>query len=200
MNCDAFKREIYHFQAGELTAEQWSACRDHADRCPPCAELLEVEEALLRGLKRRLRPASPPPGLETRVRVELRRAASSRRPGIGWLRQPWFAALAASLLLALLVIPANDFGTPVSTRVSRVVTVVDFDCDSAGLPVDRQRLCTHPRHLNALKLDGGGHWHVSLDDAAGRNLSTDRSLRGSRLRVEGLLYERIRTLHVERAD
>jgi len=200
MNCTAFKRDLYHFQADELPADECAAYHEHLNACAPCAALLELESGLLRGLRARLAPAPLPPGLETRVREQLRQAGRSRRPGFDWLRRPWFAALTASVLLALLVIPSFSLEAPSPTRVNRVVTVVDFDCDNAGLAVAQQRLCTHPKHLNALRLDDGGYWQISLDHAAGRELITDRTIRGARMRVEGWFFERIRTLQVERAE
>ena len=72
--------------------------------------------------------------------------------------------------------------------------------DRAGRSLGQQRACTHPRHLNALKLDDGRYWQISLDHEVGRELTTDRAIRGSRMRVEGWFYERIRTLQVDRAD
>ena len=200
MNCNAFKRDLYHFQADELPAAERAACLEHLNACAPCAALLEVEQGLLRGLRSRLVPAMPPPGLETRVREQLRQARQSSRPGLDWVRRPWFAALAASVLLALLLIPTADLGSSSLSRVTRVVTVVDFDCDKAGRSLGQQRVCTHPRHLNALKLDDGRYWQISLDHEVGRELTTDRTIRGSRMRVEGWFYERIRTLQVDRAD
>ena len=93
MNCSAFKRDLYHFQADELPAAERDAYHEHLDACAPCAALLEVEQALLRGLRARLTPAAPPPGLETRVREQLRQAGRSSRPGLDWVRKPWFAAM-----------------------------------------------------------------------------------------------------------
>ncbi|NIM63568.1 MAG: hypothetical protein GTN89_03710 [Acidobacteria bacterium] len=200
MNCSAFKRDLYHFQAEELSPAERAACLDHADLCAPCARLLEVEQGLLRGLKARLTASPHPPGLETRIREQLREAGRARQPGIGWVRRPWFAALAASVLLAVLVLPQFDSGPSPVTRVGpRIVTVVDFDCDKFGADFGQQRLCTHPRHLNALKLEDGGYWQISADGEVGRELITDRDLRGTRMRVEGWLYERIHTLQVDQA-
>ena len=200
MNCSAFKRDLYHFQADELPAAERAAYHEHLNACAPCAALLEVERGLLRGLKARLAPTPPPPGLETRVREQLRQAGRPSRPGLDWIRKPWFAALAASVLLALLVIPSHNLESSSPVRVTRVATVVDFDCDNAGASFEQQRQCTHPKHLNALKLDEGGYWQISLDHAVGRDLITERSNRGTRMRVEGWFYERIRTLQVNRAE
>jgi len=200
MNCSAFKRDLYHYQADELPAVERAVYDEHLNGCAPCAALLEVEQALLRGLRARLSPVAPPPGLETRVRERLRQAGRSSRSGPDWVRKPWFAAAAAAVLLALLVIPTLNLESSPPAYVSRVVTVVDFDCDNAGRPFDQQRLCTHPKHLNALKLDDGGYWQISLDSKVGRELITERAIRGTRMRVEGRFYERIRTLQLDRAD
>ena len=185
---------------GELPAAERAVCDEHLNACAPCAAWLEVEEGLLRGLKTRLTPAPPPPGLETRVREQLRQAGRSSRPRFDWVRKPWFAAMAASVLLAVLVVPTRNIESSSLTRVTRVVTVVDFDCDNAGRSYEQQRQCAQPKHLNALKLDEGGYWHVSLDHEVGRELITERPIRGTRMRVEGLFYERIRTLQVDRAE
>jgi len=200
MNCSAFKRDLYHFQADELSAAERTAYQEHLSACASCAALLEVEQGLLRGLKTRLTPAPAPPGLETRIREQLRQAGRSNRPGLDWIRRPWFAAMAASILLALLVIPTHNLDSSSLVRVTQLVTVVDFACDNAGRSYGQQRQCTHPKHLNALKLDDGGYWRISLDHEVGRELTTDRAIRGTRMRVEGWLYERIRTLQVDQAD
>lgn len=200
MNCNAFKRALYHFQADELSAAERAVFHEHLNVCAPCAALLEVEDGLLRGLKARLTPAPLPPGLETRVREQIRQAGPSSRPRLDWIRRPWFVALAASMLLAVLVIPSRNIEMSSPVRVTRVVTVVDFDCDNAGRSFEQQRQCARPKHLNALKLDEGGYWQVSLDHEIGRKLITGRGLRGTRMRVEGLLYEGIRTLQVDRAE
>jgi hypothetical protein len=206
MNCNVFKRSLYHFQADELPAAERAVCQEHLNACVSCAALLEVEDGLLRGLKTRLTRVPAPPGLETRIRAQLRQAGRWGRPAVGWVRKPWFAALAASLLLAVLLFPSGESleSPPVpsgsSEYVTRVVTVVDFHCDSAGRSYEQQRQCPDPAHLNALKLDDGGYWHVSLDHEVGHELVTDRRLRGTRMRVEGLLYESIRTLQLDRAE
>jgi len=205
MKCNVFKRSLYHLQAGELSAVEHAACQEHLNDCAPCAALLEVEEGLLRGLKARLAPVPAPPGLETRIRAELRRVGRPARPGMAWIRQPWFAAMAASVLLAVLLLPGNSpdprsAPSGSSAYVTRVVTVVDRTCDLAGRSYEQQRQCRDPRHLNVVKLEEGGYWHLSTDRDTGRELTTDRAIRGTRMRVEGRLFERIRTLQLESAQ
>ena len=199
MDCRVFNRSLYHFQADELPRVEREAFEDHLNACPPCARRLEVEEGLLRGLRARLKPTVAPPGLETRIRAQLEQSRATRRRGVPWVRAPWFAAMTASILLAVLLIQ-GPFLTSATERVNRVVTLVDRACDIAGRSFDEQRGCTRPKHLNAFKLDDGTYWDLSLDNATARNLVTDRELRGTRMHVEGTLYERIHTLQLESAQ
>lgn len=201
MNCNVFKKSIYHFQADELNAQEREAMQQHLNACQPCGSRLEFEASMLAGLKGRLQPTPAPPGLETRLRAELAKQAGESSAVLGWLRTPWFAALASSLILAILLIP---FGAApdrsAHERVDELVTVVDRECDRMGAALADQRGCRHPRHLNALKRSDGSYWSVSLDGELGREMITDPEMRGHRLRVEGLLFPRIETLKIDSLD
>jgi anti-sigma factor (TIGR02949 family) len=191
--CRKFGRDLYHFQAGELPQGEQQALARHVDACPGCARLLEVEDSLLGGLKRRLVRTEAPPGLRVRIGEALE-AGAARRGLAAWLRIPWLVPAAAALLLALVIVPAMP--TWGVARVDGEAVVVDLDCELAGYTLKQQRQCTHPRHLNALKLDGGTYWNISIDDDLGRGLVVDREMRGHRLHVVGDLYTGIRTLHL----
>ena len=201
MNCNVFKKSIYHFQADELSAEEREAMQQHLNGCPPCASRLEFEAGMLAGLKGRLQPLPPPPGLETRLRAELAKQAGESSGVLAWLRTPWFAALASSLVLAILLM---SFGaSPTSSaleQVDELVTVVDRECDRMGAALADQRGCRHPRHLNVLKRSDGSYWSVSLDGELGREMITDPEMRGHQLRVEGMLFPSIETLKIDRVD
>lgn len=205
MNCNVFRQSIYHFQADELPDAERRALQDHLDDCPRCARLLEVEESFLRGIKARLVRTPAPPGLETRIRAALEHERAPGRGAAAWFRAPWFAAAAASLLLALLLVPRSDapvdpaHSTPV-LQVEEEVIVVDLDCDRAGLGYAGQRACLNERHLNALKLQDGTYWNISLDKETSRDLLVERSMRGHRMLVRGDLYPAIRTLKLSRAQ
>lgn len=199
MNCNVFRQSIYHFQADELPDSERRALQDHLDACPKCAARLEVEESFLRGIKARLVRTPAPPGLETRIRAALQQQSVSVRGSSAWFRAPWFAAAAASLLLALLLVPWTDspFDAGQSTPVLQVeeeVTVVDQECDRAGLSYPQQRGCRNDRHLNALKLRDGTYWNIGLDKETSRDLLLDAHMRGHRMLVRGDLYPAIRTL------
>jgi hypothetical protein len=81
-------------------------------------------------------------------------------------------------------------------HVEREVLVVDIDCEMAGRTLDQQRNCTHPHHLNALRVSADRYWNLSLVQPLGRRLVADRDMRGHRLQIVGDLYASIQTLDV----
>jgi len=201
ISCGTFCRQLYHFQADELSAAEHRLCQDHLDACEACAGRHELEEGFARGLKRRLKRESAPPELVQRVRGALAREASPIREG-SWVRAPWLAAMAASILLALVLLPAAA-GLPGTiglfsgvVAVEHRAVVVDLICDRAGHTTEQQRRCDHPGHLNALKLDGGVYWNLSLDRDSGRALAVDRDMRGHTLLLKGDFFTEIETLRV----
>jgi len=149
---------------------------------------MEVEDSLLRGLKGRLGRVQAPPELQARVRQALDREPAPGRFS-SWFRAPWLVPAAAALVLAVLLLPTLPQVSG-ALHVERVVTVVDIDCELAGRTLAEQRNCTHPHHLNALRVA------ASLDQGPGSRLVADRDMRGHRLHVVGDLYAGIRTLRV----
>ena len=159
-----------------------------------------MEDLFARALKSRLHRETAPPELVQRVRDALAEEAGPVVPR-SWFRAPWAAALAASVVLGLLLVPGLSGllqSTPISggAHVQRQATLVDLDCDRAGRDGEYQRQCTHPRHVNALRVGPKRYWNLSLADGPGRKLVTDRSLRGHVLRVEGTFHAGIDTLHL----
>ncbi|MDH3626583.1 MAG: zf-HC2 domain-containing protein [Acidobacteriota bacterium] len=203
MNCKNFKEWLYHFQQNELSSEREEALLEHADACPPCGLTLEFEATMLATLKKRLQPTATPVGLESRVRGVIENATPGRLSS-SWFQRPFVAAVAASLLLAVLVIPSLRDGEWLSFRsvraVSGTVTVVDPICEKAGRTYEQQRRCKNHAHLNTLVTDDGTEWNISLDDERFRGLLTDTEMRGRRMRVRGNLFGPIRTLQLVEAE
>ncbi len=204
VNCGTFRESLFHFQADEVSAGERAALQAHLDACADCARRLEIEQVFAGAVRSGLERIATPPGLETKVRAALAEETARTRAPNRWFRAPWLAAAAASLLLALLLVP--DFpGTATGdagavTHVEHDVTVVDYDCDRAGRTLEQQRKCQLRHHLNALKLADGSYLNIDLDREAHRAMLVDPVARGRRLHVVGNYYPRIRTLHVERAD
>jgi len=197
LTCRVFKDRLYDFQADELSEAERGEFSAHLDGCPECAHRLEIEDGLLRSIKVRLVRERAPSALLSRVRAALEREAPEP------MRRSWLKAgaglipLAASIFLAVLLVPLlgqqAGAGSGV-VPVEREVLVVDFDCDRAGRPVEQQIVCADPHHLNALKHGDGGYWNIGLDHRAARRLTVDRAMRGHRVRVQGSLYPHIQTV------
>jgi hypothetical protein len=192
--CHKFGRNLYHFQAGELPADEHRALANHVGGCDRCRQLLELEGGFLRGLKGRLSRAEAPPDLRVRIREALDREAAPRGVS-GWLRVTWLVPATLALLLGFVLIPVVPRGGRVLT-VDREVTVVDIDCERAGHTLQEQRGCRHESHRNALKVGPGRYWAISLDHDLGRRLAADREARGHRLYVVGDLHTSSGTLHL----
>lgn len=201
---------LLDYHRGELPEEERRALEAELAASPQLRERLELERRLDAGLRERLaRQRTPaPPGLETRIRESLRGGAAAgvgRRPALPWWRRPAFAAAAAVALLAAFVWVSRDEwtggrrggGAPaVRAVLEQSVLVVDQVCDEAGLPLEHQRSCPDPRHLNALKLADGRYWQIALHDERARRLVVDREMRGHRLLVAGELHGTIETLEI----
>jgi hypothetical protein len=209
-DCPTFRRWIDAFLADEVAAAPRRKLEAHLERCDECARRLEVERGLVTALRRRLgglAESDAPPGLETRIRAALdAEAGRSARAGgspFAWLRTPWFAAVAASLLLAVLVVP--DLTGPDRSGFARVlgmerdVMVVDLDCDRAGKSIEAQRRCRLRHHLNALKLADGSYVYIALHREDDPYLLTEPDRRGALLHVKGDYYPALQTLRVRSA-
>ena len=134
INCNTFCDWIPHFQADEVSADERAELQAHLDQCPRCERRLGLEDAFLGTLKNGMTRTPAPPGLESRIRAGLDAATPAGAKG-GWYRMPWVAAVAASLLLAVMLVPwGGDLDSPgAAVAISgRQVLVVDRDCDRAG--------------------------------------------------------------------
>jgi hypothetical protein len=200
-DCRTFREFVFHFQADELSQADRSRLQAHVDGCDCCARYLEVEDGFLRGLRARLAAPPPPPGLEARLRGSLSSLAGSRGGGAR-PAGPFWASLAAALLLAALLVvgfspgTGDDLSPAVPVPVIQEAVVVDLVCDEAGASFERQRRCRHPKHVNALKLPDGTYWAVLLEGEVCRKLVLDPQERGRRLVVEGFYYPAIRTVEL----
>lgn len=203
MDCGSFRSSIHDFQADEMPEAERGEAEEHLSACADCARALEIEDGFLRALKARLPRAEPPPGLEQRIRAALREEAPDPAAP-AWYRTPWFAAAAAAVLLALLLVPGLgrplDGGWSPAGGVVQVegmeVMVVDLDCDRAGMSVEYQRRCADRHHVNALKTADGRYWHISPDHKEYGKLIADPEMRGRRLVVDGDYYPGINTLRI----
>jgi mycothiol system anti-sigma-R factor len=198
--CRTFRDSIYHYLDNELHESERSRLQQHLDGCPGCGRYLEFEDRFSGSLRARLPRLGAPEGLLDRVTSALDREGASRRRR-SRVRTYVGAAgfMAAAGVLVALGLPGRWFGSSAGSppvHVVREVTVVDEECDRAGISAERQRGCKKADHLNALKLKDGSYWNLSLDGPEARHIAAEPLDRGRRLVVEGDLYTPIRTLHV----
>jgi len=201
-SCPTVTAALLRLQAGDLSPDEAAALRAHLAGCPACARRLAVEDAFVALLRRGLPRVTAPPGLETRIRSALAETAPAR--GAAWFARPWFLVAATAALLVVLLVPLVPGrlvgGSAAAVSIAEDVLVVDEQCDRDGRPLDVQRACTHPYHLNALRRAGGERWTVSPDDDPARRLLLDRGLRGFRVHVEGDLFPALREVRVRRYE
>jgi hypothetical protein len=205
-SCSVFREWVYHLQADELAEADRETLLGHAEVCATCEWTLEVENSMLRGLKARLGREKAPPGLGDRIRDSLRAEAASfpARGRLSWLTTPGASALAATALLAALLVPQlidMGSGTPEALvgsklRVVRPVTIVDHECDAAGRSLAEQRDCRNARHLNVLKVADGTYWNVNLDHPSAHDIVLQPSQRGRRIVVEADFYPELHTVRL----
>jgi hypothetical protein len=202
VTCGEFRDQLFHFQADELPEEVRTRLQEHLNRCGDCASRLELENRLLASLKSALPREKASAGLDARIRQALAGSGAGDSGGqvVGmprpWWKHPAVAALAAVFLLAALITPVLVTRNLVPEPAVFTGTIVDFDCDRAGMPLELQRRCTARSHLNALKLDDGAYVHFNDHQADYRNLVSDLEMRGHRVTVHGTLHPEIRTLEI----
>lgn len=202
VTCNVFRDHLFLFQVDELDERDRTVLQEHLNRCDDCAARLRLENRLLASVKDALPRAAAPAGLEDRIRRSLAEVRSRQEGGRtapvpgSWWKNPLVAALAAVFLLAALITPVLMTRSLVPEPAVFTGTIVDFDCDRAGLPLEMQRRCTVRSHLNALKLDDGEYVHFNDHQADYRNLVSDMDLRGHRVTVHGTLHPEIRTLEI----
>jgi anti-sigma factor (TIGR02949 family) len=205
VDCQTFRRYAHAFLDEELARDDRRKLQGHLDLCQACAATLEIEASFGRGLRARLTRVPAPEGLEGKIRARLAAepAVPAERPSGAPRGTVAAALLAASVVVALLTVPAllrSGSIAPVERagmeRVVREATVVDLVCDEGGLGIDAQRACRAPGHINALKLAGGAYWGILEDGAQSRALANSPENRGRKVTVEGTYYPAIQSIAI----
>lgn len=206
VTCRVFREELFRFQSDEMSDPDRAALQDHLNSCRDCADRLELEDLLLVSIKEALPRVPAPEGLESRIRQALSQVEPEQPGGrvvpIGraWWKDPVVAALAAVFLLAALITPVVMNRNLAPSPAVFTGTIVDYECDQNGLPLEMQRQCTERSHLNALKLDNGEYVHFNSHHGEYRELVSDLDVRGSRVTIHGTLHPEIRTLEITGVD
>lgn len=97
MNCEKANQSLHPYADLELPADQRAEVERHLENCPSCQGSLRNISTVKVHLKRAVSSTSPPFGLETRIRAELR----STRPSRGFWGVPAFAMAGTVMILTL---------------------------------------------------------------------------------------------------
>lgn len=141
MNCQELEDLLFADRAGDEEA----AARNHARRCPRCAQRLSVEDSLMEALRME---ADEVRGLEPSSETDLKvlEAFRNRPPAtrFGPFSNRWPAAVAAAVLLAALIAVAsyNKFSGSEETAGSE-------RSDFSGVEADGRELAEDPSSWSA---------------------------------------------------
>ncbi len=95
--CEKVHGYLDSYLSNELLVETTHEVVNHLKGCQDCKSTLESRQRVRDGLRRVVMAESAPPGLETRIRAELRKQASSGKER-SWFPY-WLVAVAAGLAL-----------------------------------------------------------------------------------------------------
>ena len=71
IDCDEVLERLYEFLDGELTPDREHEVRHHLEKCGPCLQVREFEEAYVRFLEARARAECAPDHLRKRILEHL---------------------------------------------------------------------------------------------------------------------------------
>lgn len=102
MTCEAIRPLLHAHLDQELDPDRDLEVEHHLAGCPACTQALQDLRALQGALRTLLPPTDPPPQLQTRIQVALRKEYT---PPASF--QPWWRKLSLSLAVALVVVVAG---------------------------------------------------------------------------------------------
>lgn len=107
MNCDDIQKGIYVYLDGEFAEPERLAFEAHAHACARCRHRVERERLFISSFRAKVPSASPPAGLEDRIRQALAAAPAPESPkaasGLRWSRPALLAAAAALIAVPSVV-------------------------------------------------------------------------------------------------
>lgn len=142
IDCMGFQEQLEALQQGKLTEEAAARLRRHADSCPDCAMLLQLQQHVARPGREELEAAVPDQYVTTmweRVRADITVRGAPRKQGSrGWRASRWLVPVLAAASLFFLVISGLMLGELKRVR-AREATLV-------------QRIANHEPRLAELDL------------------------------------------------
>ena len=207
MDCLELRKNLFLYIDNELSPKETRVFREHLEACDPCRRRAAYEERFQDMLRDRLAPSPAPSGLRERILELLSREASREKIERQWWRsvstRSHRSAIAAGFAALLALLVAAPFLTNLFiSRESGVPAhleghLVCIPCEKAGVTLASQKNCRTFGHETGLKTEDGRLFYLAKTERA-EPLLSDISLRGTRVKVEGILYPRIATIDVHR--
>ena len=195
-SCRETREILAAFLDDELPLDRSHSVQAHLESCTPCLGFSRMELTFTREMRARLQWVEPPEGLMERVQARLAEppaTASAPRPvPSSWMRHA-VLGMAAVVFLSALSVPLVRLYAPAMYDAARrqvtgerieSATLVCFECDREGTPMEAQRRCHAPGHQTGLRCPKSGLWHLVANDAT-LPLMRDRERRGEQVSVEG---------------
>jgi hypothetical protein len=194
--CRETRELLAAFLDDELPVDRSHAIQAHLEICPPCLGFSRLEQTFTREIRARLRWVEPPDGLLERVQGRLAEPPEAvfapKGAQSSWRRTIGLVAAAVVFLSALAVPVVRLYAPGVYDAARREVTgeriesatLVCFECDREGIPMEAQRRCHAPGHQTGLRCPKSGLWHLVANDTT-LPLMSDRERRGEKVSVEG---------------
>ena len=209
MTCKEIRERLIFFLDGELALSETHRIESHLDACQECSTVA-ASEGNFRETLGGMEYHRTPPGLETRIRSALDAGKDRSRFawGMAWLlsRQVLGAAVAV-LFVALVVVSRPGLreagGTPEIFSTLEAATgsvkgeLVCAGCAPMGVSIEDQRHCRKFGHVTGLRAGDGTIWRF-VERPKISDLLYDPPRRGTRVDVEGRIYQEIQYIDVAR--
>ena len=211
MNCKQFRESLDCYLDGELSAEASTAADAHRKECPQCERAVMRLQELKTAIRRCVSVATPPLGLEARVRaavgtpwtrsLDAMRAFAPRRRALA-------LAAVAVFILAVTVSTRAPIDIGAANAMDRLALRLD---ETSPVVLEGKVLCRDCElehrygvkascktigHHGAIATADGRIWNI-VEQGTSAKLIHDESLLGKNIVVRGRLFRNSRAVVIE---
>lgn len=211
MNCKQFRESLDCYLDGELSAEASTAADAHRKECPQCERAVMRLQELKTAIRRSVSVATPPLGLEARVRaavgtpwtrsLDAMRAFAPRRRALA-------LAAVAVFILAVTVSTRAPIDIGAANAMDRLALRLD---ETSPVVLEGKILCRDCElehrygvkascktigHHGAIATADGRIWNI-VEQGTSAKLIHDESLLGKNIVVRGRLFRNSRAVVIE---
>jgi anti-sigma factor RsiW len=126
MNCSDFQNQLHEYVERSLSADGQAAAKAHLAGCGACMQAVRQEQQVVQFLSAHLRQETKAlalsPDIRNRILASLKAGSSPQTIVSLWTRFAWPLGIAASLLLAAMLLPTKHF---TDTGAASAVSIED---------------------------------------------------------------------------